>query len=89
MPILLASIFTDEHRRPHRPAGHAAVARRPVRAGHRLSLLQRLPRRQGRGARRLAARRRPTRYNDGQNYDPTNKWVLFGHHFAAISGAGR
>src|SRR5262245_47882595 len=25
---------------------------------------------------------------DGQNYDPTNKWVLFGHHFAAISGAG-
>jgi carbon starvation protein len=26
--------------------------------------------------------------NDGQNYFPTNKWVLFGHHFAAISGAG-
>src|SRR5216684_3177232 len=26
--------------------------------------------------------------NDGQNYHPTNKWVLFGHHFAAISGAG-
>ena len=25
---------------------------------------------------------------DGQNYEPTNKWVLFGHHFAAISGAG-
>jgi carbon starvation protein len=25
---------------------------------------------------------------DGQNYDPTNRWVLFGHHFAAISGAG-
>src|SRR5205807_10180850 len=25
---------------------------------------------------------------DGQNYDPTNKWVLFGHHFAAIAGAG-
>src|SRR5499425_1246207 len=25
---------------------------------------------------------------DGQNYVPTNKWVLFGHHFAAISGAG-
>jgi len=25
---------------------------------------------------------------DGQNYTPTNKWVLFGHHFAAISGAG-
>jgi carbon starvation protein len=28
-----------------------------------------------------------TRY-DGQNYDPTNRWVLFGHHFAAIAGAG-
>src|SRR4051794_21241762 len=26
--------------------------------------------------------------NDGQIYHPTNKWVLFGHHFAAISGAG-
>ncbi len=26
--------------------------------------------------------------NDGHNYCPTNKWVLFGHHFAAISGAG-
>jgi len=25
---------------------------------------------------------------DGHNYCPTNKWVLFGHHFAAISGAG-
>lgn len=28
------------------------------------------------------------RMNDGQNYYPTNKWVLFGHHFAAIAGAG-
>lgn len=28
------------------------------------------------------------RLNDGQNYHPTNRWVLFGHHFAAISGAG-
>src|SRR5436305_1738704 len=27
-------------------------------------------------------------FRDGQNYHPTNKWVLFGHHFAAISGAG-
>ena len=27
-------------------------------------------------------------FNDGQNFDPTNRWVLFGHHFAAISGAG-
>jgi len=27
-------------------------------------------------------------FHDGQNYHPTNKWVLFGHHFAAIAGAG-
>src|SRR3954463_1537662 len=26
--------------------------------------------------------------NDGQNYHPTQRLVLFGHHFAAISGAG-
>jgi len=25
---------------------------------------------------------------DGANYYPTTRWVLFGHHFAAISGAG-
>jgi carbon starvation protein len=28
-----------------------------------------------------------TRY-DGHNYYPTTRWVLFGHHFAAITGAG-
>ncbi|MET0284682.1 MAG: carbon starvation protein A [Polyangiales bacterium] len=28
------------------------------------------------------------RLNDGQNYVPTNRYVLFGHHFAAITGAG-
>ena len=28
------------------------------------------------------------RLYDGQNYHPTSKWVLFGHHFAAIAGAG-
>ncbi|MFZ9860986.1 MAG: carbon starvation protein A [Gemmataceae bacterium] len=27
-------------------------------------------------------------FKDGHNYHPTNRWVLFGHHFAAISGAG-
>jgi carbon starvation protein len=26
--------------------------------------------------------------NDGQNYHPTHRWVLWGHHCAAISGAG-
>ncbi|MBO0698527.1 MAG: carbon starvation protein A, partial [Zavarzinella sp.] len=34
-------------------------------------------------------RRTPAhQFDDGQNYHPTNRWVLFGHHFAAISGAG-
>ena len=28
------------------------------------------------------------RFNDGLDYVPTHKWVLFGHHFAAIAGAG-
>jgi carbon starvation protein len=28
------------------------------------------------------------RLNDGKDYHPTNRWVLFGHHFAAIAGAG-
>ena len=54
---------------------------------HRLPLLQRVHRREGHGARR----RRPTPAHarpDGQNYHPTNRWVLFGHHFAAITGAG-
>ncbi len=55
---------------------------------HRVPLLLRVPGREGRGARRLAASRPAHRFNDGQNYHPTNKWVLFGHHFAAISGAG-
>jgi carbon starvation protein len=26
--------------------------------------------------------------DDGHNFHPTNRWVLFGHHFAAITGAG-
>jgi carbon starvation protein len=29
-----------------------------------------------------------SRLFDGHNYYPMNKWVLFGHHFAAIAGAG-
>ena len=28
------------------------------------------------------------RLTDGRDYHPTHKWVLFGHHFAAIAGAG-
>jgi carbon starvation protein len=28
------------------------------------------------------------RLKDNQNFVPTHKWVLFGHHFAAIAGAG-
>jgi carbon starvation protein len=28
------------------------------------------------------------RLNNGRDFHPTNKWILFGHHFSAISGAG-
>src|SRR5215467_10752490 len=34
---------------------------------------------------------RPTpaaRINDGRDFVPTNRWVVFGHHFAAIAGPG-
>ncbi|MGO9770214.1 MAG: carbon starvation CstA family protein, partial [Roseiarcus sp.] len=36
-----------------------------------------------------ATRQTPAyRRNDGLDYVPTNRYVLFGHHFAAIAGAG-
>ncbi|HVY14092.1 MAG TPA: carbon starvation CstA family protein [Rhodopila sp.] len=36
-----------------------------------------------------AARQTPAyRHNDGLDYVPTNRYELFGHHFAAIAGAG-
>jgi len=36
-----------------------------------------------------AARQTPAyRHNDGLDYVPTNRYVLWGHHFAAIAGAG-
>src|SRR5437763_3028740 len=28
------------------------------------------------------------RVQDGHDFEPTNKWILFGHHFAAIAGPG-
>jgi carbon starvation protein len=28
------------------------------------------------------------RFNDGRDFVPTNRWVVFGHHFAAIAGPG-
>jgi len=28
------------------------------------------------------------RFNNGRDFVPTNKWVVFGHHFAAIAGPG-
>lgn len=35
------------------------------------------------------ARQTPAvRFDDGKDYVPTNKYVLFGHHFAAIAAAG-
>ena len=57
-------------------------------SGDRLPLLQRVHRRAGHGPRRHAghagAHPRPT----GTTITPTTRWVLFGHHFAAIAGAG-
>lgn len=36
-----------------------------------------------------ATRRTPSeRLNDGRDYCPTNRWIVFGHHFAAIAGPG-
>jgi carbon starvation protein len=28
------------------------------------------------------------KFDDGRDFVPTNKWVVFGHHFAAIAGPG-
>jgi len=28
------------------------------------------------------------RLRNGHDFEPTNKWILFGHHFAAIAGPG-
>jgi carbon starvation protein len=28
------------------------------------------------------------RLNNGRDYIPTNRWIVFGHHFAAIAGPG-
>ncbi len=36
-----------------------------------------------------AARATPAvRLEDGRDFVPTNKWIVFGHHFAAIAGPG-
>ena len=36
-----------------------------------------------------AMRKTPAeRLNDGRDYVPTNRWIVFGHHFAAIAGPG-
>ena len=52
----------------------------------RVPLLQRLHRdaRDGAGRRRASRPRTPS--TTVHNYYPTSKWVLFGHHFAAITG---
>src|SRR6185503_10258278 len=28
------------------------------------------------------------RFSDGRDFVPTNRWIVFGHHFAAIAGPG-
>jgi carbon starvation protein len=34
------------------------------------------------------SRATPAVRNDGLDYVPTEKWIVYGHHFAAIAGAG-
>ena len=47
-----------------------------------------------RSSRPRSSRSTPTRatpaerLNDGRDYVPTNRWIVFGHHFAAIAGPG-
>ena len=64
------------------------VAAGPRHLGDRLPLLQRVHRGEGHGARRLAGHAGASRNSTAHNYYPTSRWVLFGHHFAAIAGAG-
>lgn len=28
------------------------------------------------------------RFDNGRDFNPTHKWIVFGHHFAAIAGPG-
>ena len=84
---MIAGLFTETVGGRTRAAGHAAVARRlcvlAIAYRYYSAFL---------AAKVAALDDCPVtpahRFNDGQNYHPTNKWVLFGHHFAAISGAG-
>jgi len=52
-----------------------------------VSLLRQVHRDQGDGA----GNNRATpaeRLRNGHDFEPTNKWIVFGHHFAAIAGPG-
>ena len=59
-----------------------------VRLFHRLSVLQQVHRRASVLQLDHTRETPAVRHNDGMDYVPTNKWVLYGHHFAAIAGAG-
>ena len=81
--------FVRHHCVKSRRAGQCGVARHRIGVHllHRLPLLRAVHRQQGAGYQC----HRPTpavRHNDGLDYVPTNRYVLFGHHFAAIAGAG-
>ena len=87
MKLLLAGIFTET------VAGHEVLRAMPLLVGILLVMLLAYRYYSRFLAAKVAALNdaRPTPahvHEDGQNYHPTNKWVLFGHHFAAISGAG-
>jgi carbon starvation protein CstA len=54
---------------------------------HRVTLLRPVHCQDGAGHQSSASDARLS-HNDGLDYVPTNQYVLFGHHFAAIAGAG-
>src|SRR5438874_3803259 len=87
MPVLLANLFAETS------AGRTALHAMPLMLGVLCALAIAYRYYSAFLAAKVAAlddsRKTPAhRFADGQNYDPTNKWVLFGHHFAAIAGAG-
>ena len=59
----------------------------PVHVRDQLSFLQQMARDESPGPERRTgdSRNRP---EDGKDFVPTNRWMVFGHHFAAIAGPG-
>jgi carbon starvation protein CstA len=58
-----------------------------VHVSARLSFLRQVHRR-ARDVAQRCPRNAGERLRDGHDFEPTNKWIVFGHHFAAIAGPG-